>query len=311
MQFGEYQFVCRLESEAQLPDYKGSTLRGVFGHALKRVVCTLKRQECPDCLLKQRCLYARVFETPIAMTVPEGAKISTPPHPFVIEPPLTLRTHFKAGETLACNLLLFGDVNDSLAYFVYAFEQMGRIGLGKRINGKRTGFTLVRVRQGEQDVYTDADRTLRLPDTVQTLEIKAASHPDGGPMQLAVEFITPLRMKFKNTLNDALPFHVLARAMLRRASSLLNCYGRGEPALDYKALVDRAKQVEIIKNELKWFDWQRYSHRQKRAMPLGGVTGRIVYQGDLRPYLPLLEFCNRVHLGKNTTFGLGKMAIKF
>ena len=310
MLFGKYQFTCRLETEAQLPYYKGSTFRGVFGHALKRVVCALKRQDCPDCLLKQRCLYALVFETLIALTVPKGAKISTPPHPFVIEPPLTADTHFKAGETLDCNLLLFGDVNDSLPYFVYAFEQMGKIGIGKRINGRRTRFTLTQVRCGDKVIYTDADQTLRTQDTVAELGLNRTSDAPPADLRLGVDFTTPLRLKFKNKLNDALPFHILVRAMLRRMSALMNCYEEGEPPLDYKMLINRAQDVRIISNDLKWFDWKRYSHRQEQSMPMGGITGQIVYQGDLAPYLPLADFCTQVHLGKNTTFGLGLMKMK-
>lgn len=49
MLYGNYRFKCRFESEAHLPEYKGSTFRGVFGRALKDVVCALKRQECPGC----------------------------------------------------------------------------------------------------------------------------------------------------------------------------------------------------------------------------------------------------------------------
>jgi hypothetical protein len=46
MLYGKYQFLCCLTDETILPCYKGSTFRGVFGRALKRVVCALKRQEC-------------------------------------------------------------------------------------------------------------------------------------------------------------------------------------------------------------------------------------------------------------------------
>ena len=64
MLYGKYHFICRLENDAILPGYKGSTFRSVFGHALKRVVCVLKRVECEACGLRNRCVYARVFENP-------------------------------------------------------------------------------------------------------------------------------------------------------------------------------------------------------------------------------------------------------
>ena len=55
MLYGNYQFFCHLKNEVILPHYKGSTFRGVFGRALKKVVCALKKEDCEDCLLKKRC----------------------------------------------------------------------------------------------------------------------------------------------------------------------------------------------------------------------------------------------------------------
>ncbi len=132
MIYGKYQFLCHLENEALLPSYKGSTFRGVFGRALKKVVCALKRQPCRDCLLKGRCVYALVFETSLAVQLPDGSKVSSPAHPYVIEPPLTTEKHFVQGSSFDFNLLLFGEVNKSLPYFIYAFDQMGKIGIGKK-----------------------------------------------------------------------------------------------------------------------------------------------------------------------------------
>lgn len=51
MLFERYNFNCHLDTDAELPCYKGSTFRGVFGRALKKVVCALKQQECETCLL--------------------------------------------------------------------------------------------------------------------------------------------------------------------------------------------------------------------------------------------------------------------
>jgi hypothetical protein len=154
MLYGKYQFLCRLMDEAILPYYKGSTFRGVFGRALKKVVCALKRQECDQCLLKQRCVYAMVFETQDTMDPPEGSSIIAATHPCVIEPPLTMETRFSEGSSFDFRLLLFGEANRNLPYFIYAFEQMGKIGIGKRINGKRGHFSLEEVKAGDMSIYS-------------------------------------------------------------------------------------------------------------------------------------------------------------
>jgi hypothetical protein len=306
MLYGKYQFFSRLTDETILPCYKGSTFRGVFGRALKRVVCALKRQECEQCLLKQRCVYAMVFETQDTMDPPEGSRIVAAPHPFVIEPPLTMETRFSEGSSFDFRLLLFGGANRNLPYFIYAFEQMGKIGIGKRINGKRGHFSLEEVKDGDRSIYSSADQTLKELNPF-LLALKNTEDCPQSTFRLKLNMITPLRLKFENHLKADLPFHVLVRAMLRRMSSLYNFYGDGEPSLDYRGLVKKAKEVKIVDEDLSWFDWRRYSFRQDKAMLMGGMAGSVTYEGDIGEYMPLIEFCSEVHLGKQTSFGLGKI----
>lgn len=307
MLYGKYQFSCQLETDSILPYYKGSTFRGVFGHALKGVVCALKRQECPECPLSQKCIYPLVFETAQVLKLPEKIKISAPPHPFVIEPPLTTETDFPKRADFDFNLLLFGEVNNSLPYFVYAMDRMGRIGIGKRIKGQRGQFKLKSVKNGQQTIYKNTDKELKRADALEHLSISETNGSPDNLTHLELTLKTPLRLKFKNRLKADLPFHVLARSMLRRVSALLGVYGNGEPQLDYKGIVARAQDVQIVDSNLRWFDWRRYSQRQDKAMLMGGMIGTVTYEGNLREYLPLVEFCSKVHIGKQTAFGLGQI----
>jgi len=302
MLYGKYQFICNFETEAVLPGYKGSTFRGVFGHALKKVVCALKLQECASCILNKQCLYALVFETPDA----GNSKALAPPHPFVIEPPLTRQEHYSPGDTFEFSLLLFGEVNHRLPYFIYAFDQVGKSGIGKRINGQAGTFHLREVRFRDQVIYSDHDQTLNMPDCTDNLTLSPASDTLS---RITLTFQTPLRFKFDNRFVNQLPFHVLVRAMLRRISSLMTAYGDGNPDLNFKELVERADSVRIAESTLRWFDWQRYSNRQDRAMQMGGLLGSVTYEGRLEEYMPMIAFCSEVHLGKQTAFGLGRFEV--
>ena len=279
----------------------------VFGSALRRVVCALRREQCVDCLLKERCLYAVVFETPVAPARKGYARTSAPPHPFVIEPPLSSQTLFPQGASFDFCFLLFGEANKNLPYFIYAIEQMGKMGMGRRVGGERGRFVLERVEQAGQLVYSNQDQKLRLDRPFDALSLREPESYFERPSQVKLTLVTPLRLKFQNQLKAELPFHVLVRAMLRRVSSLMNFYGEGEPLLDYRGLVRQAEAVPTVHSDLKWFDWRRYSGRQEEEMLMGGITGSVVYQGAIGPYLPLLEFSREVHLGKQTSFGLGKI----
>jgi hypothetical protein len=95
--------------------------------------------------------------------------------------------------------------------------------------------------------------------------------------------------------------------MLRRVSSLLEYNDGGEPQLDYRGLVKSAEDVNILSSDLRWFDWRRYSFRQDRSMLMGGMCGSITYVGKIGGFIPLIDFCSKVHRGKQTTFGLGKI----
>jgi hypothetical protein len=46
-----FKFGLKASEPIILPSYKGSTLRGGFGYAFKRVVCAIKDKECSDCLI--------------------------------------------------------------------------------------------------------------------------------------------------------------------------------------------------------------------------------------------------------------------
>ena len=306
MLFGQYGFTCELETDADLPYYKGSTFRGVFGRALKKVVCALKYQDCDACLLRGKCVYAQVFETPVAGKT-KDVRMAAQPHPFVIEPPLTIKTHYPAGSIFDFYLLLMGDANNYLPYFIYAFEQMGKIGIGRKVNGQRGRFALESVRSNDATIYSSSDQKLSMNGNLKKLHLASPAPESDKTLCLKLTLETPLRLKFDNRLKADLPFHVLVRAMLRRMSSLMIAYGDGEPDLDYRGLVQRARAVTITDNNLSWYDWQRYSFRQEKKMLMGGMAGSVTYTGNIDEFLPLVDFCEKAHLGKQTTFGLGKI----
>lgn len=305
MLFGKYKFFSKFSSDAVLPVYKGSTFRGAFGVALKKTTCVLKSDNCDGCPLTSRCVYHRVFEVKSNGAGNNSANI---PHPFVIEPPPTTREYFAAGDNFDFELLLFGFANDLLKYFVFAFEEMGRIGLGKMVGPRRAGFKLIRVSSNSALVFDASDRIVRCG---HEFDLPFYNNPDSSDseLELTINLETPLRLKFNNQFSEDLPFHVLVRSMLRRISSLHNTFDQGEPSLDYPGLIKRAENVRTVKSSLEWLDWSRFSNRQHTRMQLGGLIGSVTFAGKLEEYINLIKYCEIVHIGKATTFGLGKIGL--
>lgn len=127
------------------------------------------------------------------------------------------------------------------------------------------------------------------------------------PPRVRLSFLTPTRIKYENSLTKDLEFHVLFRNLLRRISLL--SYFHCDYKLDdrgFKDLIEQARDVRTINQKLHWHDWERYSNRQETRMKMGGVMGEITYEGDLTPFWPYIRLGEYVHVGKGSSFGLGK-----
>lgn len=303
MLFGRYHISCTLETEGFLPSFKGSTFRGAFGAALKRAVCAARQTECSACLLSERCLYAQTFER---QAPSNSLRQAAPPHPYVIEPQGDQSTRFAPNAPFAFDLLLFGDTNSYLPYFVYAFQLMGERGIGQYTGRGAGRFRLTGVTSAGVELFDPAANKLA------PFQPPAIPWPtlvdDDTVSEVTIELMTPLRLKSHNQFSAQLPFPLLIRAALRRISGLFATFGSGEPPLDYRGLTHRAATIETVTASLTWNELERYSNRQHEAMLFGGMTGSVTYRGALAPYRPLLEHACDWHLGKQTTFGLGKIA---
>jgi hypothetical protein len=82
---GLYRFTLEAQDELRLPDYWGSTLRGAFGHAFRRLACPARPGE--PCPIPQQCAYHLIFETSPPPDAPALRNLEEIPRPFVIAPP--------------------------------------------------------------------------------------------------------------------------------------------------------------------------------------------------------------------------------
>lgn len=291
-----------------MPYYKGSTFRGGFGNAFKRVVCALKKKECKECLLRPKCVYAYIFETspPMDADVMNMKKYESIPHPFIIEPPLETDRVYKSGEKASFNLVLLGRAIDYLPYFIFTFDELGRSGIGKG----RGRYRLLEVTADSKTVYSSDDKTIRNSDS-DDLNIPEDFDSGSGPERLiTLRFLTPARIQYRRDLVVDLEFHILIRSLLRRLCLLnyFHCEKR-ELTWNHKRLINKAEKVTIEDRSLKWWDWKRYSARQGVRMKMGGLVGSITYRGNLEPFLSVLKAGEVLHVGKGTSFGLGKYEI--
>ncbi|MCF6155462.1 MAG: CRISPR system precrRNA processing endoribonuclease RAMP protein Cas6 [Candidatus Brocadia sp.] len=351
----KFRFTVCAKEHIRFPTYKGAAFRGGFGYAFKRVVCVIKGKGCDECLLKQKCIYSYIFETPPPQDTEILRLYPKVPHPFVIEPPSDKKQSFAPGEAFTFHLILIGQAIDYLPYFIYTFTELGKQGVGQG----RGKYDLLKVEgiglENESvQIYNSKDQTLtnhypiiqarqfvqenmenrsmaKCNKTFSSLQGKnsavsspyegedkggvknlpqqGSSHGNNHNNKITISLLTPLRLRFDGHITDKIEFHVLIRNLLRRISSLSYFHCGEKLELDFKGLIEKAKTVRQTASDIQWFDWKRYSTRQEEWMSLGGVTGTVSYEGDLNEFIPLLKLGEYVHVGKGTSFGLGKYEI--
>lgn len=300
-----YQFEFIVNSDIHLPEYAGSSLRGVFGHALKKLACITKQQTCDGCLLRNQCAYTQLFE-PIAQKS-QLNQSNKSPVPYVIHAPTWGKKSYKIGETLCFGMTLIGEhAIKQLPLIMLAWQQAFARGVCASKGTAVLKAVYLTSSHQKHCIYQEGGE---IQPHQSTIELKNVQHDASQLEAIVLQVLTPLRLQ-KN--GKALPpkeinAYTLLMSTLRRISLMDHLHGLGVSiqAETAKSLSEAAKNIEIS-HTLRWQDWERYSSRQKKTMKLGGCVGDITLKGDLTPFLPYLKLGEYLHVGKEASFGLGQ-----
>lgn len=301
----------RSVGEARLPAFKGSMFRGAFGRALRGAVCAMgPGQACESCSLQGPCVYTRIFETFVdGNPSPFLGGLDTSPRPYVFEP-LSESQELAPGDLLETDLLLFGSAADLHAYAVLALSRMAPKGFGR----DRHPFALDRVSvagpSGSWTVVLDGSDGVASRTPVPLL-ILAPAVDRPSPERLTLRLVTPIRIQRQRRLQDHVSFRQFAFQMLRRVLEIAHFHVPGaEVSWNFQDFLRQADDVRVARADLRWEELSRYSSRQDRKHPLGGLVGEMELEGPLGPFLPLLETAEVLHVGKGATFGLGRVEVQ-
>ncbi|MCM8777723.1 MAG: CRISPR system precrRNA processing endoribonuclease RAMP protein Cas6 [Candidatus Omnitrophica bacterium] len=297
----KFQVITQFIEPALFPTYKGSTLRGAFGVTFKNIVCVNKKiPDCEKCIISSKCVYKQIFEPDIF----KEDKTLDIPSPFVLEPPYDKKTEYKKGDSFEFQCVVVDKAVDYFPYFVITFKEIGKRGLG--IKGNRGRFKLLKMKNSHRIIYDEKTDTLK--DFKKPVNLIIPKIKDD---MITLKFISPIRIKIGSKLISDIPFSLFLKVLLRRIS-LLNKYYCEEKTIimNYNELLEKANFISTVRSNLQWYDWERFSSRQKQVMRLGGFTGTITYKGNLKEFLPFIKLGEIIHIGKNTSFGLGKYIIK-
>ena len=236
-------------------------------------------------------------------------KYPSAPHPFVIEPRWEGPLALGEGGRLELDLLLVGRARSLAPFLVVALDRATARGLG----AGRARVQLVRVRQVNA-AHSPTERIL------YDAEGDAAIHPAepaGLPPLLPtkghyeVAFLTPTALVRHGKAVERPDPSSLFRALLRRVTNLAYFHADGlELPLDFRALTERADALLDLGFRGRREYWQRFSSRQGRRVPMGGAVGTLRFKGELGPLAPFLALGGELHVGRGTTFGLGRYRVR-
>lgn len=302
---GRYRFHWRVSMPLSLPPYAASTLRGVFGWALRELSCVTRAPDCAECRLIVRCPYARLFESQkVALT--QGMRSGIPVlTPYSIETPFNVNGVHPVGESFSFDLVLMTpDAVTRLPLIISAWKRAFARGTG---NGSgRAVLVSVDFLPPEAPavvVYRSDEPTISQHEP----KLTAPCFRQAADVTLHIE--TPLRIEQKGKLLGA---HTITpawflRHLIRRVSFYINSQHPAQLPLEaIHQLNAWADAVNESNRMLKWVDWDRYSTRQNRRITLGGIVGHWQLLSVPPSLLTFLYLGQWFHVGKESAFGLGK-----
>ncbi len=139
-------------------------------------------------------------------------------------------------------------------------------------------------------------------DGLDLLRLKLDPAP-GEVSRVRVRFLAPTAIGPA----DRPEFGVLLARIRDRVSNLRALYGNGPLQVDFRAMGDRAKQVRMIRCEVREYAAERISRNTGLRHAFGGFVGEAEYEGELAEFLPYLEAARWTGVGRYTVWGNGEI----
>lgn len=264
----------RLKPSQTVPlPFIGSTLRGAFGVSLKKVVCINPAFRCEGCFAKENCLYYDFYER------------KNVAHPYRFDFELNPRNY-------DFSIYLFEEATEKLPYVLSAIHKMlTEQGLGV----KRETFEIATITCNDKTVYKEGRFEL---DGITPQQFRPAT--TGSHVTLKLQ--TPLRMKYQGRLlSQKPPLEPLLYSIQNRLNEIKKLP---------KAKLTFTPSYKERMAKVRFEDQTRRSNRQKTKLQIGGIVGEISYDEIDDKSLILLQLGEILGVGKQTVFGMGKIAVK-
>jgi hypothetical protein len=338
-------FRLQAQESVMLPPFLGSTLRGAFGTALKKVFCFVPHGECERCWFFEACPYQYIFESPNLIPKEENHKLlqgqKEVPQPFVLIPPNPrpkgqkpktqkgvvnfnedyAENHFSRGAGFEFSILLMGKAALYWSQILVAVRLLAEYGLGKR----RVPFVLAEAFAHDYHGQTLKIFSLENPKVssynvsaiplawIAGLRVQSLKNDlsETKSDRLKIELQTPTRIRIADEINPTITFFDLLKKLTERLEFLAFLHAETAQKIDYRPILRAAEGIFSIHSSLKTYRYEQFSNTQGGKTRRDVVLGETIFQGSsLVEFLPFLAVGELLNIGTNTSAGFGKFIIK-
>ncbi len=302
-----YDFEIQPLEDMMINTYKSSAVRGFLGFMLKKILCPLKREKCLNCQINSSCKYFNFFENSKLIKKEDKILVRDLYKPYIIYSSNERRI-IPSNETFKFRITLFGKENNKmLPYIILSLKEGGLIyGLGSN----KAKFNLVQI-------YSSNNKKIIQNNS----EVKNYNNPIKIPFQkeslnkLKVNLISPVVIKNLNKEEFDLDFfvaNIIKRAYLITKYYINNSFSFNDYKNTKEYYLNMCKSIVIKNKNLNYRKIYRFSNRKKTKMYFAGFTGDILFEGKeiKNDIINLLKLGEYIHVGKNCSFGFGKIKVE-
>lgn len=270
-----------------IPAFSGTLWHAVLGPALKSATCPKAPAVCDLCAGLEQCAYARLLESrpQPGARAPLGS-LARIPGPLVLDTSPWRTRWVRRGDDVELGVVVVDATGDLLRSVTGALALGAAGGLGRdRVSLKLEGWM--------DEPWPPATR---------------GGHPDMASWRLRMR--TPLRLKRNGTFLDHFHPVALTRDLGRRIAALGHYHGALPWPAPWTEVAADLEALQVVGQRLEWVEARRYSGRQARTVPLGGVIGDVELRRVGPALARLLTAATVLHAGKGTSLGLGELALE-
>lgn len=298
-EYCELNFQLKLLDDSKLPRYKNSMFVGAFLNEMLNLYC-FNNRNCEECQSKNICSIQVLLNNNFDAHKPlifQSEKIQ----PLFLIKCSDRKTDFNKNSSLRFTVILIGQAIDFLSQFIYIFDRLGDIGIGK----KKTKYLLEGVYNQKGDpVYKDGylyEKNINKNRLYHYIDKRKKSIKKIKK----IEFITPyIKIEEKNNYIDLNIDNIFQAIEIRlRKLNILE-------DLDVERLELLNQNTYIKSFYFNLIKRKYFIKKQNTYKFIIGFKGNIEFQDIMIEYIDYLLACEKMLIGSNILLGFGEYVVK-